>query len=296
MGAIGLFIYNGSNTEAQKDEPFNTFDLSITIPKKYSTLQKEEEKFPIKFRSLGYPHSYSAFGTGIPSRLQRENAIAIIDSVFSANQIELKPNYPIKSGDGNFIADGYNADTKMGYVWLDGKNTASDCYRSWTNKIIILNVDDLLEVDQSIYKRQKKTFGDEGARDFLEKLSKKNYYKLILLKNAVSYKKKEFAKKNKNYIEKNKDYDSKHYGKPIFDEYQDQIIDLQEMKNIVNSNDHNIGTFSTYNYGYQFGLMKSYKTANGKIKYKSTGSQKALEKLANFVQEYIDWAKSEGRF
>jgi|GEM_PF-6780408 len=86
LGVIGLFSFN-NDAEAQTKEN------------------------PIKFEELGFPRRGGMCGTGAPKRLDRESAVAIIDSVFSANAVKLQKDYDFSKGDVVFKTGGYNPES-----------------------------------------------------------------------------------------------------------------------------------------------------------------------------------------
>lgn len=254
---------------------------------------------PIKFKELGFPHTYAAYGTGLPDRLNRETAVAIIDSIFLANKIDLVKEYPISKNGLNFNATGYNKKHNIGYVWLDNKNTTPDCYNSWRSRF---NESSLLPEDLIAYKElmqqvEKNQSSYESVSKFFRNLTEqKRYYKLLELERSL-WNNPTLKEQINKYIADNRNYSDKNYGKEILDAYDNEKVDLEEMKQLVDEESTSIAALSLYNnklayhsYGYTVDEEGNYVERSGDAR------KKAIENLENLVQDYIDWAKSEGRF
>ena len=277
LGAFGLFAFStNSNATAELKEN------------------------PIKFKELGFPHTYAMYGTGLPDRLDRETAVDIIDSIFLANKIELSKEVPISKNGLSFNATGYNEKHNIGYVWLDHQSTASDCFNSWRSS---LNKSALLPQDLDAHNKLMKEVGDsyEGyqkEKDFFENLIKqRGYYKLLKIKRYL-WRNDALEQKIETYLRENKNYLDVDYGKEILEQYDNEKVDLKEMEQIVDEKDTSIATFSKYDSRFAYNSFGVYeKDENGKLVLKETDTKKeAIKDLENLVQEYIDWAKSEGRF
>lgn len=257
-----------------------------------STSQKPKFDSPIKFKELGFPHTYASFGTGLPARLNREKAVAIIDSVFQSNGIDLIKDYQVSEGENEFKATGFNPDSKIGYVWLDNKNTAQDCYRTWGG--IQYPENRLLENDRLKLKQIRETSLENEVREqteaFFERLGTKNYYKLINLERHL-YGDDEREKEIKEYLIKNKDWSRADYGQEILDKYEQAVLNLKEVETIVDMEEPTIGAFSVYS---SLAAYPNYFW--GGSEKANSYREEAIERLACFVQDYIDWAKYEGRF
>ena len=265
---IGLFAFN-NDAEAQTKEN------------------------PIKFEELGFPRRGGMCGTGAPKRLDRKSAVAIIDSVFSANDIKLQKDYGFSQGDVSFKTGGYDPESRIGYVWLDGTNTTSDSYNSYQNSY---EETELLSEDQAAYnkiKENNKNYQEQAQ--FFKTLEQKGYYKLLSLKKHYPNRRnEELQKEVDEYLEKNPNKSDVNYGEEIYEKYAKDPLDLKEIQAITEAEDYDIGAFSRYSgyLSYYWGYRDISQEKNEEI----SGKEKALQNLATFVQEYIDWAKSEGRF
>lgn len=250
-----------------------------------NTAAQAQSENPIKFESLGFPHTYAIFGTGLPANLDRETAVQIIDSVFLANDIKLQKDYAFSKGEVHFNATAYNEKKGIGYVWVDRDNTTIDCYRSWGGRSYA--AEEILPEDQATYEQLLKENEDIDKytlkEEFFNGLQKKPYYKLLNIKRH-HYGSKELHKKIDDYIAKHPNKSRDDYGQEILAQYDRDRVNLKEMKQIVATNDYHIGVLST-----ESSLLQYY--------YQDGESQKdAIKRLENLVQEYINWAKSEGRF
>lgn len=247
----------------------------------FTNVSKVPKENPIKFNELGFPHTYAMYGTGLPDRLDREKAMAIIDSVFKVNDIKLVKDYPISESGVNFHATGYNTESRIGYVWLDYANTAQDCYNSWRGSYV--GYEDLLEEDREVFDK----LGEEdykGRQKFMNNLNvDKGYYKLVSLKEHL-YGNPELQKEIREYITDNLNKASANYGKEIWEKYDNQVVDIKEMEKIVDSKKFDIAAFS------QYSSVSTY------YSYQNESKETAIKKLEVLVQDYIDWAKSEGRY
>ncbi|AXG70295.1 hypothetical protein KORDIASMS9_02534 [Kordia sp. SMS9] len=276
LGVFGLFAFSGTTNTSN-----------------------EVKENPIKFKELGFPHTYAAFGTGLPDRLNRSTAIKIIDSIFLANKIELVKEYPVSNDGLHFNATGYNKKHNIGYVWLDHNSTAPDCYQSWRGNI---RGNSLSKEDMKAYNELKEKIKDDPNRytiekEFLKNLSnRKGYYKLLELKQHLYYNtalREQIAK----YIKENPNRADEDYGKEILDAYHDDVVDLQEMKQLVKEDATNIAALSMYNDELSYHSYGGIIDEEGNyVKRGGDARKKAIEKLENLVQDYIDWAKSEGRY
>ena len=63
-----------------------------------------------------------SFGTGLPSRVSGEEANAAIRKAFQDLDVELEDDYLIDRNGSLYHASGYNAELKIGYVWLGYNN------------------------------------------------------------------------------------------------------------------------------------------------------------------------------
>lgn len=277
LGVFGLFAFSGS-----------------------SSASKTVKENPIKFKELGFPHTYAAYGTGLPDRLDRETAVGIIDSIFSANKIKLLKEVPISKNGVSFNATGYNKTHDIGYVWLDHKSTTPDCYNSWRRRF---NKASLLPEDLKAYKKLMKEVGDsykgyEMEQDFFKNLvAQKGYYRLLELQRHL-WGNEALQQKIETYINEHPNRTDANYGKEILDTYNNEKVDLAEMEQLTKGKNTNVATLSLYDNKFAYYANEMYiRDEDGNvIEAKGDARQKAIENLENLVQDYIDWAKSEGRF
>ncbi len=85
---------------------------------------------PFTEEMTGLPYRPSGFGTGLPSRVNRENAIEIINRVFREEGIALESMVDVEKDGVVVTAEGYNKEMQLGYVFIDygrlGEDTVVD--------------------------------------------------------------------------------------------------------------------------------------------------------------------------
>lgn len=218
--------------------------------------------------------------------MDRETAVSIMDSVFKVNGIALTSNYNFTEDDIRFKATGYNETSKIGYVWLDNGNTAEDCFRAWGNYSYLnpyLLPKDKKEYDSLVKKLDDDRESYRAISTFLESLPEKNgYYKLHVLKQHL-YGHKELQAKIQTYLDEHRDYDAAWYGLELLEQFNRQVVDLKEMEKLVDAEDYSVATFSKYS------MTSAYF-------HSEDAKKESIGKLETLVQDYIDWARTGGRF
>jgi len=212
-----------------------------SVQKDTSTPPPPKEN-PIKFEELGFPHTYAMFGTGMPARLDRETAVGIIDSLFKENELSLKKDQPFSQDGIAFNATGYNEKLGIGYVWLDGENTAPDCYRSWRDPYYekqMLPED--LKVYQEIGAIENREDRYTANKAFFTELKSKNYYKLLSIQRTL-YNNEELSDEILQYIATHPNKNEVDYGEAFIKKYHAQVVDLEEMQKLVTEEKYHIGT------------------------------------------------------
>ncbi len=89
---------------------------------------------PFQLSQSGLPFQTSPFGAGMPSYLSEEQARRVIDKVFAESGYHLREHLPFTDGENiSFVADGYDPDKKIGYVWGDWESLDHrDAIISWS--------------------------------------------------------------------------------------------------------------------------------------------------------------------
>ena len=77
---------------------------------------------PFPFVMTGLPYQPPSYGTGLPSRIQAEEARRVIEEAFEKEGVELQKNYPVNKDGVKVTTNGYNEDLKIGYIWMDWDN------------------------------------------------------------------------------------------------------------------------------------------------------------------------------
>ncbi len=73
---------------------------------------------PFTEKMTGLPYMPASFGTGLPSRLRREESIAVINRVFREEGVELDSMVNFEKDGVTVTANGYNEEMKLGYVYI----------------------------------------------------------------------------------------------------------------------------------------------------------------------------------
>ncbi len=74
---------------------------------------------PFTKEMTGLPYMPASFGTGLPSRVRREDAIGVINRVFREEGIVLESMVDVEKDGVVVTADGYNEEMQLGYVFID---------------------------------------------------------------------------------------------------------------------------------------------------------------------------------
>ncbi len=89
---------------------------------------------PFTVAESGLPFRTSPFGTGAPSRLDEAKAREVISRVFAQEGYRLSRDVPYDRNGVAFIADGYDAEKKVGFVFATHKRLDADGVLSWNNE------------------------------------------------------------------------------------------------------------------------------------------------------------------
>jgi len=94
----------------------------LTVLPEPTEIHKDSLQNSFTMENAGVPYMPASFGTGLPSRLVREQAISVINKVFTEEGVLLKEDVSFDNKKAQFIADGYNEDLKIGFLWMDYNN------------------------------------------------------------------------------------------------------------------------------------------------------------------------------
>ncbi len=81
---------------------------------------------PFTKEMTGLPYMPASFGTGLPSRVSRENAIEIINRVFREEGIALESMVDVEKDGVVMTVDGYNEEMNLGYVFIDNNRLGEE--------------------------------------------------------------------------------------------------------------------------------------------------------------------------
>lgn len=87
----------------------------VTPP--YKTPVLSGNPFPLSAARV--PYSPVMFGTGAPSRLEREDVVGFINNIFVSEGLTISKDTLIKKDGLSVIVDAYNKEYDIGYVWMD---------------------------------------------------------------------------------------------------------------------------------------------------------------------------------
>jgi len=94
-------------------------ESEAATPDVISLAEQDSLQNPFTEKMSGLPYRPASFGTGLPSRLKREESIAVIDRVFREEGIALDSMVNIEENGVVVTADRYNKDLKLGYLFMD---------------------------------------------------------------------------------------------------------------------------------------------------------------------------------
>lgn len=94
-------------------------ESEAAAPDVISLAEQDSLQNPFTEKMSGLPYRPASFGTGLPSRLRREESIAVIDRVFREEGIALDSMVNIEENGVVVTADRYNKDLKLGYIFMD---------------------------------------------------------------------------------------------------------------------------------------------------------------------------------
>jgi len=77
---------------------------------------------PFSLAATNLPYTPVMFGTGLPARLKRQEAIQTINHAFAAEGLAVNYDTLIEANGVRLYANAYNAEHHIGYVWIDYTN------------------------------------------------------------------------------------------------------------------------------------------------------------------------------
>lgn len=101
-GLLSIMLFGGNQAQgqAQQDSLYNPFPLE----------------------NAGVPYMPTMFGTGMPERLNSEEAIQTIRKAFADSGIELEENVWLKDEDVGVYLNGYSHEEEIGFLFMDYSN------------------------------------------------------------------------------------------------------------------------------------------------------------------------------
>ncbi len=122
----------------------NVDDPDPSATKEPVEVQADSLANPFPLERAGVPYTPASFGTGLPARLSREEAVETIYKVFEEQGILLEKNVPVEQDSVRITAEGYNEDQKLGFVWIDHYNYGPGMTVPYRNdQTADLNIDEL---------------------------------------------------------------------------------------------------------------------------------------------------------
>ena len=83
-------------------------EAEVFTPEVISLKKRDTTANPFTEKMTGLPYMPASFGTGLPSRLRREDAIGVINRVFREEGVSLDKMFDVKKDGVVVTADGYN--------------------------------------------------------------------------------------------------------------------------------------------------------------------------------------------
>ena len=93
-------------------------DAEAITPEVISLTEQDSLENPFTEQMTGLPFRPASFGTGLPSRLGREESIDVINRVFREEGIVLDSMVNLEKDGVVVKADGFNKEKKIGYVYI----------------------------------------------------------------------------------------------------------------------------------------------------------------------------------
>ena len=106
--------------------------LFICSAQTYGQSQNEELFYPFDIKRVHVPHASRWCGTGVPQRVKTKSAKQAIFNAFDAMGIELEENVSLDIDSSTMFLTGYNAEEKIGFVFIDRSNMDATLYRPHT--------------------------------------------------------------------------------------------------------------------------------------------------------------------
>ncbi|MCC6727647.1 MAG: hypothetical protein IT258_24285 [Saprospiraceae bacterium] len=157
----------------------------VKQPDKMERMDKDTLGNPFPQERMGLPYRPSKFGTGLPQRMQTNDAKAVIDSLFRAQGFQMQ-RMTLSTPNGLVEVDAYDEKENIGYVWLDWQRMGEGMTTPWdesTEKILNERkaLNEMRIADQEIFRHGysiKKMLNDlsnlkhkdSSTLDFIKKL------------------------------------------------------------------------------------------------------------------------------
>lgn len=241
---------------------------------------------PFRLELSGLPHRTSPYGTGVPAYIEEELARRVIERTFRAEGYHLKTDQPITDNGIAFVADGYDSDKQIGYVFADWQNLAGDAYMSWAqpgpNPNSIDSLDALLQERSGQPDHAQLVAEAKAARALPDPARRKAALEALLTKlgrDKLSLTEIEQlerrAPRTKRFIAVISQFDTRFaqgFGALTFEEIQAQQAERAKIQQIPDPAKRNAA-------------LREFEEKLARV---------VIERLEQSVREYIQWARSQG--
>lgn len=242
-------------------------------------------KNPFTVEVSGLPHQTSMYGTGVPNYVDADLARRVIERTFREEGYDLDANRRIEDDGIACIADGYDAEKQMGYVFAGWNNLDSDALLRWyvtrvkaetksgdTQSAIAAMLasdrDDPNSKDLSAEVKAANALPDPARREaVLQAILKKHVSYRISLEEIKKLEAR--GPRTKQFIAVISQYDRRFAGRQWSQETHEERLAIRKISN-------------------------PDKQAAALHELEEKVARVAIERLEQSVREYIEWARSQG--
>ncbi len=254
--------------------------LAAEDSKDATASKSPESPNPFAVKYSGLPHRTSPYGTGQPCYVQEDLARKVIERVFREEGIRLVKNQRLRDEEVEFVTDGYDSLTGIGYVFADASNLDDDAYISWMARSPTEQSAKALRTALRLEKhRAEKHLAKEidaalALEDDAAFLTACKRVRHLLKRSKLSLseakKLEERAEEGEQFVAVISRFDRRYATSCL-----PSALQRQKLKAIVEISDEK-------------------ERAAALNKFREAAARDSLERLERHVKEYIRWARSQG--
>ena len=165
---------------------FSTGCYSQNDSIKQQILRPLQNSFPVSCANI--PYSPAMYGTGLPRRLNREDAIEVINNVFKSEGLNISKDTLISRKNINIKANAYNKKYNIGYIWMDFRNSGEGILKNWhfsqhnennfdsqvneLKKRLVINYNSYIQDSDNFFRYRKGKLAEELKQDLNSNLAR----------------------------------------------------------------------------------------------------------------------------